>query len=155
MLPPAPDEDDLGPAQPRTTDTLDAEFEAFERALSKSTRPAPSAMQDLYSRATVAAEPELVDVAALQQDGFPPQVANESAAAEAGNAAEPEKEEETEAQKAKRKELEEKELIMDRILDEERAQEAAEEKVSALKSRFEAIKKQREARKLAAGAKKS
>lgn len=155
------DEEGEGPAQPpRTSATIDSEFEAFERALGQ-TRPPASALQDLYSRATVMAEPELVDIEALQADGFPPEVpadgANASSDTKNGVAndatvASDEPEEETEAQKARRKELEEKELILDRIVDEERAQEEAEEKVTALRTRFLAIKKQREAKKLAAAA---
>jgi len=159
------DGDEENAAPPRTTATIDAEFEAFERALSR-TRPPASAMQELYSRATVMAEPELVDIETLRADGFPPEVAPEGAeetrsgavnanGAEAVPAAEA-PEEETETQKARRKELEEKELILDRIVDEERAQEEAEEKVTALRTRFEAIKRQREARKAgAASSKKS
>lgn len=152
------DDPDSNTQKARSSTTIDAEFEAFERALNK-TRPPPTAMQDIYSRATVAAEPELLDIETLQADGFPPDATPEGAASKSevsrpvgGEPGEPE--EETEAQKAKRKQQDEKELIMDRILDEERAQEAAEEKVAALKARFEAIKKQREARKLAAAGKK-
>ncbi|KAG9015336.1 hypothetical protein FRB95_010647 [Tulasnella sp. JGI-2019a] len=154
-------EDNENSAPTRTSATIDSEFEAFERALSR-VKPAPDAMQALYSRATVMAEPELVDIEALQADGFPPEVAAEGA--QDGSTVKPggeqtvgggdeQAEEETEAQRAKRKEMEEKELILDRIVDEERAQEAAEEKVTALRTRFEAIKKQREAKKLAAAKK--
>jgi len=43
-------------------------------------------------------------------------------------------------------------LIMDRILDEERAQEEADDRVKSLKSRLEAIKRQRELKKKGATA---
>jgi zinc finger protein 830 len=54
---------------------------------------------------------------------------------------EPEEEEQT------RKQREEKELIMDRILEEERAQEDADERVAALKARLVAVKAKRVAAK--------
>ena len=43
----------------------------------------------------------------------------------------------------KRKEVEEKELIMDRLFEEERAQEEADAKVELLKGRLDALKKRR------------
>ncbi|KAG8878876.1 hypothetical protein FRB97_001476 [Tulasnella sp. 331] len=155
------DGDGENQAPSRTSATIDSEFEAFERALSR-TRPAPNAMQELYSRATIMAEPELVDINTLRADGFPPEVAAEGVenkpSANAGNeqargGGSEVPEEEAEAQKARRKEMDEKELILDRIIDEERAQEEAEEKVTALRTRFEAIKRQREAKKLATATK--
>ncbi|KAG8908365.1 hypothetical protein FRB99_007293 [Tulasnella sp. 403] len=136
---------------------IDDEFEAFERAIraaSSQRAAAQTVSQEVFSRATVVAEPELVDPSTLEADGFPPDVASNTAAAPLplaatnGQPASGEaQEEETEAQKAKRKEMEEKELIMDRLLEEERAQEEADDRVKSLKARLEAIKRQRERKK--------
>lgn len=148
------DDEDESAAQssrPTAGPSVDSEFEAFERAIAAaSAKRAPTASQDIFARATVFAEAELVDVDAIQANGFPPEVSSTDGPSTAGAAAPPvEEEEETEAQKARRKELEEKELIMDRIIEEERAQEEAEDKVRSLKARLEAIKKQRELKKKA------
>ncbi|KAG9049104.1 hypothetical protein FS837_011116 [Tulasnella sp. UAMH 9824] len=139
------------PSRPTAGPSVDSEFEAFERAIAAaSAKRAPTASQDIFARATVFAEAELVDVDAIQANGFPPEVSSTDGPSKAGGAAPPaEEEEETEAQKARRKELEEKELIMDRIIEEERAQEEADDKVRSLKARLEAIKKQRELKKKA------
>jgi zinc finger protein 830 len=59
-------------------------------------------------------------------------------------------EDETEIDKSRKRLQEERELIMDRLLDEERAQEDADAKVSALKARLQAIKLKRAARKAGA-----
>ena len=56
--------------------------------------------------------------------------------------------------KRRRKEQEERELIMDRLLEEEQAQEEADARVSVLKSKLEALKRNREAAR-AAKAKKA
>lgn len=89
--------------------------------------------REAYDRATVFAEPELVSDAA---EGFPPLQGETSLDAE--GKLDPNEE-------RRRKEQEERELIMDRLLDEERAQEEADMKVSVLKSRLEALKTKREA----------
>ena len=54
--------------------------------------------------------------------------------------------EETEEEKRRRVEREERELIMDRLVEEERAQEEADLRVGLMRSRVEALKKAREAR---------
>ena len=130
------------------TGGIDSEFEAFERAIAAaSAKKAATPSADVFSRATIIAEPELVQD--LGEDGFPEEVAGMKA--NPLDAPEEEAvEEETEGQKAKRKQQEEKELIMDRLLDEERAQDEADDKVKTLKARLEAIKKQRELKKKAA-----
>lgn len=147
------DEEEESTAQPSRSvggPSVETEFEAFERAIAAaSAKRAPTAPQDIFARATVFAEPELVDVDALEANGFPPEVSSTDGPSKAGEAGAPEEEEETEAQKARRKEFEEKELIMDRIVEEERAQEEADDKVRSLKARLEAIKKQRELKKKA------
>ncbi|KAG8970572.1 hypothetical protein FRC03_006701 [Tulasnella sp. 419] len=149
---PSQDEDDEedNPTKPDAPTSIDSEWEAFERAISAPKRPITS-IEDAFNRATIFAEPELVNTAA---DGFPPGVAGtsegdaQSSAQATSNQQGAETEEapvETEAEKQRRKVQEDKELIMDRLLDEERAQEEADDKVRSLKARLEAIKKQREA----------
>jgi len=55
-----------------------------------------------------------------------------------------------EEQLKKLKEQDERELIMDRLLEEERAQEEADAKVMLLKSRLDALKQKRQAARAAA-----
>ena len=49
----------------------------------------------------------------------------------------------------RRKEQDERELIMDRLLEEEQAQEEADARVSVLKNKLDALRKKREAAKAA------
>lgn len=141
------------PLTTTSSSAIDSEWEAFQRAINAVSQP-PSrpTNQDAFARATIAAEPELItnlptgfpssvldrndDVEATAEEGVAPRVVPEP-----GLEAEPE---ESEGDKYKRKEREERELIMDRLLDEERAQEEADAKVSALKARLELVKKKRE-----------
>jgi zinc finger protein 830 len=106
---------------------LDQEWIKFQHAVIN----APDA-REAYDRATVFAEPNLVSDTA---EGFPPLQGEESPEAE--GKLDPE-------QERRRKEQDERELIMDRLLDEERAQEEADMKVSVLKSRLEALRTKRE-----------
>ncbi|VDB87309.1 unnamed protein product [Peniophora sp. CBMAI 1063] len=122
---------------PQPKSVLDDEWAAFQQTvLQPSAQPDPAqSQQEAFARATVFAEPQLITNGATS--GFP---------------AEPEPEPElTEEQRAeqerRRKEVEDRELIMDRLLEEERAQEEADERVSALKGRLEMLKRQREAKK--------
>lgn len=110
---------------------IDAEWAAFEQEVLN--RPDD---REAYENATIFAEPELVD----QTAGLPT-AAGEISETEA-------KPELTEEELRQRKEQEERELIMDRLLDEERAQEEADAKVAMLKHKLEALRKQREARKM-------
>ncbi|KDQ13475.1 hypothetical protein BOTBODRAFT_45173 [Botryobasidium botryosum FD-172 SS1] len=132
------DEDGAGigtgatPTQAPTNTTLDAEWDAFSRTVLSA--PKAPADADAYAHATVFAEPELIT--AQTDDGFPSSVLTKEPQPE-------EKVEETEDQIRKRKEQEEKELIMDRILEEERAQEDADGRVVALKARLEYVKRKR------------
>lgn len=132
--------------------SIDDEFAAFERAIQAASRPRRDANLEAFSTATISAEAELVsDV----PDGFPSSVLERqegvggntvsSSGANTGDAAV--EEDETEIDRRKRKEEEERELIMDRLVEEERAQEDADAKVNALKARLEAIKLKRAARK--------
>lgn len=115
---------------------LDLEWEAFQAALQQT--PAEEEKEDermdAYNRATVAVEAELVSNA---NEGLP-QLAPDGEDTEV-----PQKEEETEDEIRKRKEREDRELIMDRLIEEERAQEEADSRVSLLKAKLEAAKKAR------------
>ncbi|KAL5526040.1 hypothetical protein ACEPAG_7378 [Sanghuangporus baumii] len=129
------------PAKDQPKSQIDLEWEQFQASFL-----APTAVEEeqeddrraAFERATVAVEPELV---ATNANGFPEGVTGDANGAELE-----EKKEETEEEKRLRKQQEERELIMDRILEEERAQEEADERVGRLKARVEAIKKAREAR---------
>ncbi|KAH9178350.1 hypothetical protein EDB89DRAFT_1168297 [Lactarius sanguifluus] len=118
---------------------LDLELAAFERDLQtlQQQHEPPADPQETYARATVAAEAELVP----GFEGLPGQVP-------AGGEEPPppsEKEQKvSEAEERRRKQEEEHELIMDRLLEEERAQEEADSRVATLKSRVEMLKKRRE-----------
>jgi len=148
---PPPTEPSAPAAEPTA---LDLEFDSFLRDV---LAPPPSVEEDAFARATVFAEPELA--APELPQGFPSSLAPQAAAEPSAPAAPvrrapnrtvqtatgeaPREVEETEEEKRARKEQEEKELIMDRILDEERAQEEADERVESLKARLEAMKKAR------------
>ena len=118
-------------------DVLDLEWQNFQQAMLN-----PSDEREKYDRATVFAEPEM---ASETPQGFPSQQA-EAADAEIS-------EERNEEQIRRQKEEDERELIMDRLMDEERAQEDADMRVSAMKAKLEALKKKREAAKAAKKAK--
>lgn len=138
-----------------TLSSIDDEFAAFERAIQAAAvkQPKRDTQVDAFAKATIAAEPELVTYDT--SSGFPPSiggnggVGEESRSGEMNNA-EPEVDE-SEIDQRMRKQEEERELIMDRLLDEERAQEDADAKVNALKARLEAIKLKRAAKKNGAG----
>ncbi|KAK7686139.1 hypothetical protein QCA50_010951 [Cerrena zonata] len=133
---------DTQPATAASQDVIDLEWQQFQQAMLNPPE-ADIDTRDTYDRATVMAEPVLNDEVPA---GFPPRP---DQAAEA----EPEEELDEDALR-KRKELDERELIMDRLLEEERLQEEADAKVSMLKNKLEMIKKRREAAK-AAKAKKA
>ncbi|KZW02875.1 hypothetical protein EXIGLDRAFT_759583 [Exidia glandulosa HHB12029] len=130
---------------PAPASELDAEWEAFQKNVINADLAAES-REESFARATVAAEPELLEE--LPQ-GFPAELAARRRAAQAQLDEPPPPApvpEETEAEKKRRLEKEEKELIMDRILEEERLQEEADNKVTALKARLDLIKRQRAAK---------
>ncbi|TFK28204.1 hypothetical protein FA15DRAFT_91425 [Coprinopsis marcescibilis] len=116
---------------------VDEEYEAFQKAMMTSQ---VNDAADKFAQATVSGEAEIFTEE--QISGFKPQ--DETGSAEGDD-------EKTEQQKAEEKkrarELEDRELIMDRLLEEERLQEEADMRVAAMKSRMEALKKKREARK--------
>ncbi|KAH8994797.1 hypothetical protein EDB92DRAFT_224803 [Lactarius akahatsu] len=135
----AEDGGDKSSAAPKKSQ-LDLELAAFERDLQsvQQQREPPADPQETYARATVAAEPEL----APGFEGLPGQ-----AAAGGEELPPPPSEKErkvSEEEERRRKQQEEHELIMDRLLEEERAQEEADSRVATLKSRVEMLKKRRE-----------
>ncbi|RPD60972.1 hypothetical protein L226DRAFT_53475 [Lentinus tigrinus ALCF2SS1-7] len=123
-------------------DVLDLEWQRFQQSVLN----APD-YQETYERATVAAEPVL---AAEVPQGFP-----SASGAEGVVDGEGERHEELDEEaKRRRKEQDERELIMDRLMEEEQAQEEADARVSVLKNKLEALKRNREAAR-AAKAKKT
>lgn len=149
------DEDDAepapapAPAPAQEKSQLDLEWEAFQASVVNANLAA-EAQDDTMARATVVAEPELFEE--LPQ-GFPAALAERRRAAQA--ALQPaaaaqetpiEKKEETPEERERRRAEEEKEEIMSRILEEERLQEEADNKVAQLKARLELIKRQRAAK---------
>jgi zinc finger protein 830 len=112
---------------------VDLEYERFQRELLNG----PD-FQETYERATVIAEPDLVPEST---EGLPVQ---EGDGAQESKLAQKQSEEVT----RKQKEQDERELIMDRLLEEERAQEEADMKVTVMKTRLEALKKRRQAKAL-------
>ncbi|KIM84409.1 hypothetical protein PILCRDRAFT_818775 [Piloderma croceum F 1598] len=140
-LPPASDEseDDVEVTAPvkQPASELDLEWEKFQQTVLN-----PPDEREKYERATVFAEAEL---ASEIPEGFP-QLQPDDAKVEA-----PSKMDEEHARK--QKEQDERELIMDRLLDEEVAQEEADMKVAVMKGRLEALKKKRQAAKALKSAK--
>ncbi|KAF8602829.1 hypothetical protein BDV93DRAFT_523687 [Ceratobasidium sp. AG-I] len=122
------DESMLAPSTTNQPISLDDEFAAFAKAV---LQPASKPSADVYEGATIMAEPELVTNV---PDGFPAGVTG------ADGAQEEEAEEETEGQKRQRLAQDERELIMDRLRDEEIAQEEADDRVVRLKARLEAVR---------------
>lgn len=111
------------------TDVLDLEWEKFQQDVLN-----PPDERETYARATLFAEPEL---ASETPQGFPSQQSPEVEAVPPSKM--------DEEQIRKQKEEDERELIMDRLMDEERAQEDADMRVSIMKAKLEALKKKREA----------
>ncbi|KAH9018486.1 hypothetical protein EDB85DRAFT_2012409 [Lactarius pseudohatsudake] len=130
--------EDGGDAAPKKSQ-LDLELAAFERDLQQQREP-PADPQETYARATVAAEPELAPGFEGLPGEEPPPPPSEK------------EQKVSEDEERRRKQEEEHELIMDRLLEEERAQEEADSRVATLKSRVEMLKKKRELAKVKAEA---
>lgn len=123
-------EESATPAQ--APSAIDLEWERFQREVVS----APDA-RETYERATIAAEPVL---AMETPEGFPAMQTEITGVAE-----KTEREEAMDEEALRRKNAEEeRELIMDRLMDEERAQEEADARVSVLKNKLENLRKQRE-----------
>jgi zinc finger protein 830 len=121
---PAPPTQSLPPSN-----EVDLEYQRFQLELLKNTDPS-----ETYDRATVVAEPVL---ASTNIPGFPTNATNEVAPAQHADLAE--------QQSRSKREREDRELIMDRLLEEERAQEDADIRVQILKTKLEGLRKKREA----------
>jgi zinc finger protein 830 len=128
-------EDDVSKPPPLAAppSAIDLEYEKFQRELLNG----PD-FQETYERATVIVEPELVQES---MEGLPEQEGETGQ--ESGLA-----QKQSEDAVRRQKEQDERELIMDRLLEEERAQEEADMKVTVMKMRREALKKKREAKAL-------
>jgi zinc finger protein 830 len=137
---------------------FDMEWAAFEREMQglshQRRRPAAGGndgaaseaadpQETTYAHATIAAEPELVP----RFEGLP--VSSDTGAEEAEQGTgtgleERRKKVSSEEEERRRKEREERELIMDRLVEEERAQEDAYGRVALLKNRIQMLKQKRE-----------
>ena len=159
-------------SKPKSKSQFDTEWAAFERDMQQTLQQHPSSSpssgptttfataaaaaeavaevsdpQERYARATIAAEPELVP----QFEGLPVQQHGSRGVAgdvvvvtgEQGQGQGPNVSVSAEEER-RRRQLEEHELIMDRLLEEERAQEEADSRVAVLKSRVEMLKKKRQ-----------
>ncbi|KAF8556161.1 hypothetical protein OG21DRAFT_1506772 [Imleria badia] len=113
------------PADGGGDSSLDQEWMQFQQSVIN----APDAAAT-YDHATIIAEPELVSD---PSEGFP--TLDDTHAPTVTKVDEDER---------RRKDQEERELIMDRLMDEERAQEEADMKVTVMKNRLEALRKRRE-----------
>ena len=121
-------EDSAPTQQLRPSNEVDLEYQRFQLELVKNADPS-----ETYDRATVFAEPVL---ASTDIPGFP---------TNAGEAAPIQPVDLTEEQIRSKREQEDRELIMDRLLEEERAQEDADMRVQLLKTKLEGLRKKREA----------
>lgn len=130
--------------QEATDNPIDLEWQRFQQEILNSAPTPADQQQEAFKRATVSAEPELLQENVL---GLPTQEPLQADVIMS-------EVQKSEGDSRKRKEVEEKELIMDRLLEEERAQEEADAKVELLKGRLDALKKKRNEAK-AARAKKS
>lgn len=119
---------DHPPPASTTNAILDEEWMHFQSAVIN----APD-QREAYDRATVVAEPELV---ADETGGFPSQL-------QAHQPQEQQEQNNLKSQNERSKQQEERELIMDRLLEEERAQEEADMRVTVMKTRLEAIRRKR------------
>ena len=154
------DEEMMDQDQETTTRTtapksqFDMEWDAFEREMQQPPPPRPVVLEGadaagaeatvvdplvVHARATIAAEPELVSGLVGLPAGT--QGAADEAADEAtGRKAVAMSEEEG----RKRKEMDERELIMDRFVEEERAQEDAYGRVALLRNKVQMLKQKRQ-----------
>ena len=120
------DEDDEAPPPTQPTLAIDLEYERFQRELLQLDE---DRHRETYDRATIFVEavPASTEIA-----GFPAEPASEEAPVV------------NQVEARLQKEQDEKELIMDRVLDEERAQEEADMRVERMKKKIEDFKKKRE-----------
>ena len=130
------DEDEDSPVQmppAETSNPVDLEWQRFQQEMLTPAPTPANQRQEAFKRATVFAEPELLPENVLGLPAREPPVVDATVAEVHRN----------EEELRKRKEEDEKELIMDRLLEEERAQEEADAKVVLLRGRLDALKKRR------------
>lgn len=138
------DEGNSIPIPPETINNpIDLEWQRFQQEMLNSDPTLHDQRLETFQRATVFAEPQLLEEDMMGLPTREPSHANIVVTEVPKN-----------EELRKRKEGEEKELIMDRLLEEERAQEEADAKVVLLKGRLDMLKKRRNEAK-AARAKKS
>jgi zinc finger protein 830 len=139
------------------TSQIDLEMAEFERDLlaSQAASQAEPALskQEIYNRATVVGEEQILYD---EEQGLPEHLRRGNTNANGtqptvkgvvileGEVMGVAPDTETPEEARERKEREERELIMDRIMDEERAQEDADEKLRSLKARLALVKQKRE-----------
>ncbi|KAF9000760.1 hypothetical protein BDQ17DRAFT_1359498 [Cyathus striatus] len=139
------DEDDAGagddgqPPASKPKSAIDLEYERFQQELLS----APD-YRETYERATIVAEPE---IAPETPKGFP--------AMEQTPTDETVVKELTDDEARRLKDQDERELIMDRYMEEERAQEEADMRVVMMKTRLEGLRRKREAAKATKGGDKT
>jgi zinc finger protein 830 len=127
-------EDNYTPVpQGEISNPIDLEWQRFQQEILTSSPTPVGQRHETFKHATVFAEPELLPENVL---GLP---IRELPHADVVEAEVPKNEEES----RKRKDEDEKQLIIDRLLEEERAQEEADAKVVLLKGRLDALKKRR------------
>ncbi|KAH9958546.1 hypothetical protein BC827DRAFT_1261230 [Russula dissimulans] len=135
------------------------EWDAFERDLQNlqlqkqkqqvdgTTTTAAADPQETYARATIAAEPELVPRFVGLPEGAGAGALQGGPEGEGGRDAgrgEEARKVSSDAEERRNKEMEERELIIDRLVEEERAQEDAYNRVAVLRNRVQMLKQKRE-----------
>lgn len=128
-----------GAATLHSQSAIDLEWMKFQEAVLNT--PIETGARETFERATIFAEPEL---SAEIPEGFPSSVVQET---QPDPQAPPTQKDE--GAERKRREEEEKELIMDRLMDEELAQEEADGRVAALRAKIDLLKQKRMAAKAA------
>ena len=131
---------------PKEKSQLDLEWEQFQATVLSGSvdNEKEEDRRATFERATIFAEAEL---APSGTEGFPPSIVDSNGLETQEQPSEIQKEE-TEEEKRRRLEQDERELIMDRLIEEERVQEEADERVGLLKARVEALKRAREAKRM-------
>jgi len=131
------------------------EWDAFERDLQNlqkqkvddATTTVAADPQETYARATIAAEPELVPRFVGLPEGAGAGTLQGGLEGEGGLDAgrgEEARKVSSDAEERRNKEMEERELIIDRLVEEERAQEDAYNRVALLRNRVQMLKQKRE-----------
>ncbi|GJJ08447.1 hypothetical protein Clacol_002665 [Clathrus columnatus] len=118
---------------------IDREWAEFQASV-LDTDDKETGILEVFDRATIFAEPELVDEI---PEGIPASVITPKEAVPSLKESQKSEQPPDEAHELRRRQEDERELIMDRLIEEERLQEEADERVSVLKARLELIKQRR------------